>query len=62
MHVDCEIELSRIRYAFNNNDETLQLICPYHKDSQPSLVVYKSDGRFYCHGCKKAGDFTALLV
>lgn len=37
-------------------------VCPLHKDSKPSLVVY-SDGiydNFYCFGCKKHGDVIAM--
>ena len=37
---------SRARY--------IQIRCPFHSDSNPSLAVY--DGNYYCHGCREHGD------
>jgi len=30
--------------------------CPFHKDSNPSLIVYPQSQRFRCYGCGKGGD------
>ncbi len=35
-------------------------LCPFHADSDPSLVVYP-DGRWYCFGCAAAGDVVDLV-
>lgn len=34
--------------------------CPFHKDSTPSLAVYR-DGGFKCFGCDKSGDLITWL-
>jgi len=30
-------------------------ICPWHKDSKPSLAINLNKGVFYCHGCRVSG-------
>jgi CHC2 zinc finger len=34
--------------------------CPFHNDSSPSLMVYESDGKFYCKSCRKSGNLKFL--
>ncbi|MBA7526676.1 DNA primase [subsurface metagenome] len=36
-------------------DEFMAL-CPFHKDSNPSLSINKVTGRYFCHGCGSKGD------
>lgn len=31
-------------------------LCPFHDDTDPSLVVTDELGLFYCHGCRTSGD------
>lgn len=31
-------------------------LCPFHQDTDPSLVVTDELGLFYCHGCRAHGD------
>jgi DNA primase len=31
-------------------------LCPFHEDTDPSLVVTDELGVFYCHGCRAHGD------
>lgn len=52
---------NNINYEYNYENKYMY-VCPLHKDSKPSLVVY-SDGEydnFYCFGCKKSGDVIAM--
>lgn len=34
----------------------LKGLCPFHADSEPSLVVYPQDGNYFCFGCGAGGD------
>lgn len=39
-------------------------VCPFHKETFPSLVIYKRDNTFHCFGCQKGGtaiDFVMHL-
>ena len=37
----------------NNNNQAL---CPFHKDTEPSLTFYPENNSFFCFGCKESGD------
>jgi len=34
-----------------------QAICPFHEDTNPSLNFNDQNGKYFCHGCGKKGDF-----
>ena len=41
-----------------------KVVCPFHKDVNPSMIVDLSDGNWYCFGCGLSGDavkFVSLL-
>mgnify|MGYP000344838483 CR=1 FL=1 len=48
-----------VRYE---NDERMMCICPFHKDTKPSLAVYKDDMHFHCFGCGAHGTVFQLLA
>ena len=33
-----------------------KIICPFHNDINPSIVIYQNQNRFHCYGCNKNGD------
>ena len=33
-----------------------KIVCPFHADQTPSMLVDLSDGRWFCFGCQKSGD------
>lgn len=37
-----------------------KLLCPFHKDSRPSLVIYYDTQSYYCFGCGKYGPLTDI--
>jgi DNA primase len=37
-------------------------LCPFHKDHNPSLVVYPAGGTFHCFGCRSRGDVISFLM
>ena len=36
-------------------------LCPFHKDSKPSMYI-RDDGSFYCFGCQKKGSIFNFLM
>ena len=36
--------------------------CPFHDDTEPSLVVYSETQTFYCFGCRAYGDVVTYLM
>lgn len=45
-------------------DSTNKIICPFHQDVKPSLLVNLDEGNWYCFGCSRSGDakkFVRLL-
>lgn len=35
--------------------------CPFHKDKDPSMVIYSDTNRFYCFGCGATGNVWELI-
>lgn len=33
-----------------------KIICPFHKDENPSLLINLEEGNWYCFGCQKSGS------
>lgn len=33
-----------------------KILCPFHKDANPSLLVNLEEGSWFCFGCQRAGD------
>ena len=40
----------------NVNSVTQKIVCPFHGDVNPSLLVNLEDGSWFCFGCNRAGD------
>jgi hypothetical protein len=39
----------------------VQIVCPFHPDTQPSLRLNKASGKWKCSGCKQAGSAVHFL-
>ena len=37
-------------------------LCPFHSDSNPSLVLYPKDNFWKCMACKEKGDDVKLVM
>lgn len=35
---------------------TFKIVCPFHRDANPSLLINLEKGNWYCFGCNKSGD------
>lgn len=33
-----------------------KIVCPFHKDLNPSMIINLNEGRFFCFGCGVSGD------
>lgn len=42
-------------YLENNIEENQKIICPFHSDVNPSMIVDLEKGSFYCFGCNITG-------
>lgn len=53
-------ELAKVLWYYNlipSVDKAVQkIICPFHDDVNPSVIIDLSKGRWYCFGCGKSGD------
>jgi len=37
------------------------LVCPFHNDKKPSLVIDAERGLWFCHGCQTGGDVITFI-
>lgn len=53
-------ELAKVLWYYNLIPDTTSLsqkiVCPFHDDVNPSMIVNLEDGSWYCFGCGQAGD------
>lgn len=62
------INLAKVLWYYNYipdyNNENQKIVCPFHKDVNPSLIVNLNEGNWFCFGCNKSGeafDFVNLI-
>lgn len=51
-------------YGLFEDQSSYKIICPFHDDINPSMVVNLEENNFYCFGCNVSGDafkFTRLI-
>ena len=52
--------LAKVLWFYNllpeSSSSTQKIVCPFHEDANPSLLVNFEDGSWYCFGCGKSGD------
>ena len=53
-------ELAKVLFYYGIITETetgeQKIVCPFHDDMNPSMVVDIERGRWFCYGCNKSGD------
>ena len=53
-------KLAKVLWYYNLIPSTTSLsqkiVCPFHKDVNPSMIVNLEDGSWFCFGCNLAGD------
>lgn len=53
-------ELAKVLWYYNLIYETAtplqHILCPFHEDVNPSMIVNLQEGSWYCFGCDRAGD------
>lgn len=41
--------------------QTVTILCPFHDQLQPSMIVHQGYGSYYCHDCKASGTLLSLM-
>lgn len=58
-------ELAKVLWYYNLIPNTITLkqkiVCPFHDDMNPSMVIDLEEGSFYCFGCGLSGDALAFV-
>jgi hypothetical protein len=49
------------RYGQTPNREGY-IVCPFHGDTDPSLLLYKGHRGWYCYGCHRGGSVVDLVM
>lgn len=49
-------------YGLLEGDDEFKIICPFHEDINPSMLVKLSEGSFYCFGCGVNGDALKFVM
>lgn len=44
------------------SSESEKIICPFHEDANPSMIVNLVDGGYFCFGCGEAGDALKFVI
>ena len=53
-------ERAAIRYGYNP-DSRHRILCPFHDDHKPSLMLYPGDRGWYCFVCGIGGDVVGFV-
>ena len=48
-------------YGLYENCQNYKIICPFHKDMNPSMVINLNDGSYFCFGCYASGDALSFV-
>lgn len=61
-------DLAKVLWYYNILPEydgyTFKIVCPFHDDVNPSMIINLENGSWYCFGCGQSGDaskFVALM-
>lgn len=53
-------ELAKVLYHYGLIADTVsieqKIICPFHNDINPSMLINLESGTFFCYGCQESGD------
>ena len=52
--------LAKVLWYYNlipdTSSLTHKIVCPFHEDVNPSMIVNLEDGSWFCFGCNETGD------
>lgn len=51
-------ELAKVLHFYGRLEAAneYKIVCPFHDDINPSMIVNLNEGKFYCFGCNASGD------
>lgn len=57
--------LAKVLWYYNlfpdGNSSIYKIVCPFHKDVNPSLLVDLNNGSWFCFGCNRSGDAISFV-
>ena len=57
-------ELAKVLYYYGlifDVKSEQKIVCPFHEDMNPSMVINLNEGSYFCFGCGKAGDALSFV-
>lgn len=54
-------ELTSLKIEFEQSDDKIKTLCPFHEDTNPSCLVYTKNSTFHCFVCKSSGPALIFL-
>lgn len=64
--MDEGVKLARVMayygYVQNNVQSKVKIVCPFHDDINPSMIIDFEKGSYYCFGCTAAGDCVNFIM
>lgn len=61
MHIDELLDYRKFYPAGEDHDNFRKILCPYHKEDNPSFFIELKTGRFHCFGCGVKGNAFTFL-
>lgn len=59
-------KLAKVLWYYNLipdvNSPTQKIVCPFHNDMNPSMLVNLEEGSWFCFGCQRAGNAEKFVI
>lgn len=49
-------------YGLLQGENEYKIVCPFHEDSEPSMIINLATGSFFCFGCYAKGDALSFVM
>lgn len=59
--IDKKLKISEVAIKYGLKVKNKKIICPFHKDTDPSLSIDDNLNVFYCFGCNVKGDIIEFI-
>lgn len=59
--IDSKLKITEVAKYYGLKVRRNKCICPFHKDTDPSLSLNDDKNVFYCFGCKATGDIIEFI-
>lgn len=59
--IDDKLKIIEVAEKFGLKVKKNKTVCPFHNDTDPSLVFYPKTNSFFCFGCRANGDVIEFI-